>query len=252
MNISHCAALACALVPSVALAGSVDLSSDGMCYCPGSDLADDKNVTTYPSLNACLASGGRAARQGQGECETVIPGAPLGRPEFLDRITLAGRDENGGDHLFQILDDDDPDDCRDARQGILAALSIEPVTYSVDGCEVVSGNWVDPYTGQTHLEPTDLIIDHLVPLTYAWEFGAKDWPEETRRRFANDPANVFMVDAEIGHDKQASSPIEWLPADEKYRCNYALSFAQLVAAYDLELPHWESNGLSNLIGDICR
>ena len=36
-------------------------------------------------------------------------------------------------------------------------------------------------------------IDHIVPLALAWDLGARNWTDEMRVRFANDPANLLAV-----------------------------------------------------------
>jgi hypothetical protein len=51
---------------------------------------------------------------------------------------------------------DADNDCQDGRQEILIAQStIKPVLTN-DGCSVISGRWVDPYTGETTTDPSKL------------------------------------------------------------------------------------------------
>ena len=57
---------------------------------------------------------------------------------------------------------DEDHDCQDTRQEVLAAQSVTPARWTPDGCKVVVGWWVDPYTGETTSRPSDLDIDHLV------------------------------------------------------------------------------------------
>jgi hypothetical protein len=49
---------------------------------------------------------------------------------------------------------DDPDkDCQDARQEVLIAESVVPVTFDERGCKVLAGKWNDLYTGAVILDP---------------------------------------------------------------------------------------------------
>ncbi|CAN5849811.1 hypothetical protein BH23ACT11_BH23ACT11_11380 [soil metagenome] len=40
------------------------------------------------------------------------------------------------------------------------------------GCDVVTGVWLDPFTAQTFTDPSDIDVDHVVPLANAWRYGA--------------------------------------------------------------------------------
>lgn len=39
-------------------------------------------------------------------------------------------------------------------------------------CDVNYGTWYDPYGGYTYHDPSDIDIDHVVPLANAWRSGA--------------------------------------------------------------------------------
>ena len=68
-------------------------------------------------------------------------------------------------------------------------------TAVLDGCNVVAGEYDEPYTGE-HLvltkkeEISDLQIDHIVALSDAWQKGAQYMSEETRHEIATDPLNL--------------------------------------------------------------
>ena len=44
-------------------------------------------------------------------------------------------------------------------------------------CTVSRGRWLAPYTGKFFFEASDVDIDHLVPLKWAWDQGAKEPPK---------------------------------------------------------------------------
>ena len=56
-------------------------------------------------------------------------------------------------------------DCQDTRQEVLIEESLEPVVYkSDDACSVASGKWYGAYIDQFYYDPSELDIDHLIPL----------------------------------------------------------------------------------------
>jgi hypothetical protein len=52
-------------------------------------------------------------------------------------------------------------------------------------CRITSGAWRSFYDGLTFTDSSQVDIDHVVPLANAWRSGAKRWPRERRRAFAN-------------------------------------------------------------------
>ena len=69
-----------------------------------------------------------------------------------------------------------------------------------NGCVVLAGAFVDPYTGTQiqfqHGEATSPLvqIDHVVALSDAWQKGAQQISAEQRLALANDPLNLLAVD----------------------------------------------------------
>ena len=146
---------------------------------------------------------------------------------------------------------DEDRDCQNTRHERLIARSAEPVELSQDSCLVISGYWKDPYTGNVHTASSDLEIDHVVPLFYAWERGADRWEQETQRRFGNDSANLLPVGAMVNRLKGAAGPLEWLPPSEAFACEYLLRFARVVDRYALNLRSGESAALEQLTAQKC-
>jgi len=46
-------------------------------------------------------------------------------------------------------------------------------------------------------QASDVEIDHVVPLEWAWERGAWRWSGQKRETFANDPVNLLAVEDEL-------------------------------------------------------
>ena len=71
-----------------------------------------------------------------------------------------------------------------------------------EGCDVVAGEWLDPYTGNTYTDPSEIDIDHVVPLANAWRSGASSWDEQQRERYANAPGVVLSVEDNANQEKE--------------------------------------------------
>ncbi|PTW50249.1 HNH endonuclease family protein [Rhodovulum kholense] len=146
----------------------------------------------------------------------------------------------------------DPDgDCLDTRAELLAELSTVPVTLAPSSCSVRHGRWIAPYTGKVVTEAGDLDIDHIVPLRYAWGHGAASWSAEKRARFALDPVNLLPVTASANRSKGARGPLEWLPPDPGFQCQYVLRFRRIARAYGLAHTAAEERDLVALTGQVC-
>ncbi|WP_292276783.1 HNH endonuclease family protein [Marinobacter sp.] len=98
--------------------------------------------------------------------------------------------------------DDADGDCQDARAEALIASSTTPVRFADNKrCRVITGRWVSPFTGNVIQNASNIDIDHVVPLAWAWKRGAGKWPGERRERFANDPINLLPVEASFSKDQ---------------------------------------------------
>ncbi len=81
----------------------------------------------------------------------------------------------------------EPDGSCDVRD---AALIRGGDGAQIDGnCSITAGTWLDPYTGRTLSDPSEVDIDHVVPLANAWRSGAGSaaWSMADREAYANDP-----------------------------------------------------------------
>jgi hypothetical protein len=117
-------------------------------------------------------------------------------------------------------------------------------------CTVVAGVLADPYTGRTvtfaKADADAVQIDHLVPLAAAWSLGARDWRQDQRERFANDPVNLQATTAEANLGKGDDTPAEWLPR-QRYRCAYAVRWVQVSTRYKLAVTPADRATLAALL-----
>jgi hypothetical protein len=130
---------------------------------------------------------------------------------------------------------DEDGDCQNTRQELLILSSQVPVTFTSErGCTVATGQWLDPYTGNTYTQASDVDIDHVVPLAYAHAAGGATWTREQRERFANDPRNLLVVDDAENQRKGAAGPSEYLPR-ASFHGDYLRLWREVVEAYGLKL-----------------
>jgi hypothetical protein len=101
------------------------------------------------------------------------------------------------------------------------------------GCQVLSGTWLDPYTGKTFTKPSDVDIDHVVPLAAAWRAGANRWDDKRREQYANDPAVLLSVEDNANQEKGDKGPEAWKPPRREEWCDYAQRWISVKAKYGL-------------------
>lgn len=157
---------------------------------------------------------------------------------------------NRDDYLTSWRDNDG--DCINTRHEVLAIESLVEPTFDESGCQVIEGLWYDPYTDESFTDPSDLDIDHLVPLKEAHDSGAKYWSEEEKRAFANDTVTadaLIAVDASANRSKGADDPALWLPPNQEYHCEYVRDWVAVKNAYDLEFDEDEVIAIEDILGD---
>ena len=102
-----------------------------------------------------------------------------------------------------------------------------------DRCTILSGAWLDPYTGQTFTKPADVDIDHVVPLAAAWRAGASKWNDARREQYANDPQVLLTVEDNANQEKGDKGPEAWKPPRREEWCDYAQRWITIKAKYGL-------------------
>jgi hypothetical protein len=122
-----------------------------------------------------------------------------------------------------------------------------------DGCIVLSGTLVDPYTGKTILftrgttTSDDVQIDHVVALSDAWQKGAQALSFEQRVQFANDPLNLLAVDGPANQEKGDGDAATWLPPDKSFRCRYVARQIAVKRQYNLWVTEAEKSAMKRIL-----
>ena len=175
---------------------------------------------------------------------TVAAGA-----DVLAGITVVAVRPRGYDYLRSAFGDAWDDDTSapggrngcDTRNDILARDLDDKTYVAIKRCPqaVATGELRDPYTNATVAFTRgpkvgeSVQIDHIVPLAYAWDMGARDWTAQMRARFANDPANLLAVAGQANQDKGDLPPGEWMPPNTAFHCTYAMQFIEVLRGYRL-------------------
>ena len=197
----------------------------------------------------------------------AAPAAPAEAPAdtlaTLDTLPVKGRAPKTGydrDLFGQRWTDDVAVDygyngC-DTRNDILRRDLVDVVIKpGSNGCAVLSGVLNDPYTG-TVVDflrgpgtSAEVQIDHVVALSDAWQKGAQQWDEITRRNFANDPANLQATIGWVNQEKGDGDAATWLPPNKSYRCTYVTRIVDVKAAYGLWVTPAEHDAIARVLAD---
>lgn len=144
----------------------------------------------------------------------------------------------------------------DTRNDILRRdLSAVALKAGTRGCVVTGGVLDDPYTGNVIAftrgkgSSEAVQIDHVVPLSNAWQTGAQQWDEAKRRDFANDPRNLQATDGPTNQSKGDSDAATWLPPNKEYRCTYVARMVSVKALYGLWVTPAEHDAIERILSN---
>jgi hypothetical protein len=120
-----------------------------------------------------------------------------------------------------------------------------------EDCSIVSGTWLDPYTGKTLTQSEQVDIDHVVPLANAWRSGASAWSTADREAYANDPEVLLSVDDNANQEKGDKGPESWRPPNRDYWCEYSRRWIWVKHDWRLSVNVREKDALEEMLGT-CR
>ena len=123
-------------------------------------------------------------------------------------------------------------------------------TLDPNGCRVVAGLWLDPYTGQYFTNPGDLAVDHIVPFQEAHHSGADLWPAERRQAYVNDlilSESLMAVSRSAARSKRSRDPAGWLPPDPAFHCAYVEAWVAVKERWDLESDPAEAQAIAEVL-----
>jgi hypothetical protein len=198
------------------------------------------------AFQVVTTAGDRGQFIAQADIPTVAPGTDVLAGVAEVPVRIRGYDYHR-DAFGDTWTDDNPapgghNGC-DTRNDILDRDLVDKTYVSIKRCPtaVATGTLHDPYTNDTIAfvrgaqVGAAVQIDHIVPLALAWDLGARNWTDDMRLRFANDPANLIAVQGQANQDKGDKEPALWMPPNSAFRCQYAMQFIAVLRGYALPI-----------------
>jgi hypothetical protein len=140
-------------------------------------------------------------------------------------------------------------DCQNTRHEVLIVEAVAAVVMSPSVCTVTSGVWVSLFDGVTVTNPSELDVDHLVPLAEAHRSGGWAWNTQQKQDFANDLTDnhLIAVTASTNRSKGDRDPANWLPPDTSAWCRYVNAWIDVKARYQLTIDTNEHTTLQQIL-----
>ena len=150
----------------------------------------------------------------------------------------------------------DDNTCLNIRGLVMVRDADGPVTFTADGCSVRSGAWQDPYTAKIFKMAEEIQVDHFVPLKNAYMTGGFEWDANKRCLYANYMGNNFhllAVNASENMSKGGSTPLDYVPPNKRYVCQYLKQWLSVKAIWQLRITPPEAQAIQNVaIANNCR
>lgn len=185
---------------------------------------------------------------GTAQAEPPAPPSAAEAQTMLEGLTEEAEGSSDGYDRDKFPHWIDQGDSCDTREAVLKRDGTGVETGS--DCYPTSGTWESPYDGESWTDPSDVDIDHMVPLAEAWKSGASSWTESEREAFANnmDVAQLLAVTDNVNQSKSDRDPAEWMPPATGYHCTYARMWIWVKDTYDMTADSAEKSALSEALG----
>ncbi|MBQ6396008.1 HNH endonuclease [Candidatus Saccharibacteria bacterium] len=174
--------------------------------------------------------------------------------EVLESLQVKGRASKSGYARTEFYNSWPSIDGCSLRQRIIKReLGSSAVISSEDNCTVVSGEFIEPYTGAHMIfyERADLTkgiqIDHVVALSDAWQKGAQKLTKERRYELATDPLNLLAVNGSANQSKSDGDAATWLPPNKSFRCAYIARQISVKFKYSLWVTSAEKSAMETVL-----
>ena len=181
---------------------------------------------------------------------TTSDGTPLATA-VLEKLEVKGRAPKTGYDREELYSTWPTVDGCNLRQRIIKREFGDSAV--LNECDVVSGAFTDPYTGEYKVFNSKseiskgVQIDHVVALSDAWQKGAQYLPQETRYAMATDPLNLLAVDASANQQKSDGDAATWLPKNKAFRCAYVARQVSVKYKYGLWVTEAEKTAIADIL-----
>ena len=182
--------------------------------------------------------------------ETEVNNSTRLATEIVNELEVKGRAPKTGYSREQFYDDWPLVDGCSLRQRIIKREFGDSAV--VSGCDVVAGEFDEPYTGEHRIfdeksEIAGIQIDHVVALSDAWQKGAQYKSYEIRNQIATDPLNLLAVDGPANEQKSDGDAATWLPKNKKFRCQYVARQVSVKYRYGLWVTEAEKEAILRVL-----
>ncbi|MGK0235385.1 MAG: hypothetical protein ACI9EK_001921 [Psychroserpens sp.] len=152
-------------------------SKSGICHDNYSSYYDrTKNFKSFNTLSSCLNSGGRLPKNYKGNSVKGTNAKTYSTSKKYQNTSSKYSRKQFGSGWADLNKD-----CQNSRMEALISQSVGQIQYKTSKkCKVKLGKWISPFSGKTIYNASDIDIDHVVPLKWAWIHGADTWPKDKR------------------------------------------------------------------------
>ncbi|MBQ3410157.1 HNH endonuclease [Candidatus Saccharibacteria bacterium] len=179
--------------------------------------------------------------------------APLAT-DILAKLEIKGRAPKTGYQRTEFYNGWPTIDGCSLRQRIIKRdFGDSAVLDPTSSCNVIAGEYDEPYTGQhqvfTQREDIskNVQIDHVVALSDAWQKGAQYKTQDERYQIATDPLNLIAVDGSANQQKSDGDAATWLPSNKKFRCAYVARQVSVKYKYALWVTQAEHDAIAKIL-----
>lgn len=197
------------------------------------------SIAGYPILNSS-----------QAETDTFNPIQEIEKLAVKGRAPKTGFSRSAFGPQWSDVDRNGCDTRNDILKRDLTSIVFRDKTRD---CVVERGVLNDPYSGQIiefqRGEKTSALvqIDHVVPLSNAWQTGIFQMSQKVRTSFANDPLNLMAVKGSLNSQKSDGDAATWLPPNKSFRCAYVTRQIQVKVKYGLWLTKPEKEAMLRIL-----
>ncbi|MBR3385998.1 hypothetical protein IKG68_00275 [Candidatus Saccharibacteria bacterium] len=148
------------------------------------------------------------------------------------------------------------------RATILNQTSLVAAQTASNGCTVIYGSWVDPYSGavltgnpyQGDGTANDLDIDHVIPLKYVNSHGGYYWSASAKVAYGKSVSAMYngvylAVSASENRKKGDSGPADYYPSNPAFYCEYSRMWRDTARQYSISLSLRDYNKIKGVLAE---
>ncbi len=160
------------------------------------------------------------------------------------------------DYFLQGFDSPIKDGCT-TRDNLLYTENKGNIKYKLDKngnvlCKPISGEWTTSFDNhaKVYTNPTEIEVDHTVPLKHVWDNGGWNWKSWQLKAYANDstPGHLNLMEKTLNSSKKENSIDTWLPSElNTINCQYSADYAAVKHRWNIPSRDDEFNKLKRYL-----